>query len=466
MPRSGGKLDFDNIRRILKDKSGALYFIGIGGVSMYTLARVAQNMGHRVFGSDRVIGFRTRDLVSRGITVYIGHDSSHIHGASLVVYSHAISEKNPEMLAAKNLGIPLVSRAELLGAMMLSYKNRIGVSGTHGKSTTVAMLDSIFSSVLSEPTTLSGADLEIGEPLRIGGDNLLLYEACEYKDSFLHFSPTIAIGLNLELDHTDYFSDISALSKSFKKALGRASECTVINLDDEHLSEIMPELRCRVVTFGQGERAEYRYRITSFLDNGYEVDLYHGAKKLVKIRLSVIGVHNVTNAVAAIVAAIEYGIDPIAAASALEYFGGISRRLELVGRRMGRPVYYDYAHHPTEIAAGINAIKMQTHDFVTVVFKPHTFSRTASLWSEFSAALSLADHIILTDIYPAREEPIAGVNSRRLAADIGERAIFSPDYEVLPVLDNHTHGAIIIMGAGEMEHIKNEIVEIEDSRRI
>ncbi len=458
MANQKGKLTFDGIRKLVNTRGCVLHFVGVGGVSMYSLARVALRLGATVTGSDRIVSPRTKELSLRGVKIFIGHDGSNVNGAHLVVYSHAISERNSELLAAANLGIPTISRAELLGALMLDYKTRIGISGTHGKSTTVSILDAILSAAMTQPTTLSGAELQHGEPMRIGRGEILIYEACEYRDSFLSFSPSIAVALNLELDHTDYFPDIKAMRRSYIKALSKATGFALVNLDDEHLSEIIPELRCKVVTFGQGERADWRYLITAFLDDGVEFTLYHHGAKICKLRMNIPGVHNALDAAAAAAIALELGIPSGVVSDALETFRGVPRRLEPVGNHLGRRVFYDYAHHPTEIIAGINTLKLLTGDMITVVFKPHTFTRTEALWAEFSSALSLADHIVLTDIYPAREKPIPGITSRRLAADIGERAIYAADHEVTQIVDEFTQGAIVVMGAGDTENIKNDLI--------
>ena len=202
---------------------------------MYSLARLTITLGAMVSGSDREDSARTRELELLGAGVSIGHNPDNIRGADLVVYSHAIDDDNPELLAARQADIPTLSRPEYLGALMQKYKRRIGVSGSHGKSTTVAMLDCIFSCAGCNPTTLSGSDLPIGEPMRIGGSGTLIYEACEYKDAFLSFSPWVAVGLNLELDHTDYFADLEAIKTSFAKAIGSAASFAVINGDDPNL---------------------------------------------------------------------------------------------------------------------------------------------------------------------------------------------------------------------------------------
>lgn len=451
-------LSFDKIAALASGNERRIHFVGIGGVSMYSLARLTMIKGARVTGSDREVSERTRSLSLLGAKVALTHSPDSVDGADLVVYTHAVGDDNPELIRARSLGIPTVSRAEYMAALMIGYRRRIGVSGSHGKSTTVAMLDAIFSHAGSEPSVLSGADLPSGEPLKIGSDALMIYEACEYKDSFLKFSPTAAIALNLELDHTDYFDGLAAIKDSFKSALGRASDFSVVNLDDENLRQIVKQIKGRVVTFGQGSGSDYRYSIVGFAERGFDFTLSRFGSEIARFRLNIPGAFNVTNAVAAIVCALEYGIDVEIIREAISEYRGIARRLERVGTRYTREVYYDYAHHPTEICASINALKMLTHDFVTVIFKPHTYSRTASLWDDMKEALSLADHLILTPIYPAREEAIEGVSSERLAYEIGARAKFSEDGDILKYLDLHTHGTIVVMGAGDMEKIKKDVL--------
>ena len=267
--RSNSSLSYGQIRKIICDRSKRVHFVGVGGVSMYSLARLTMLNGVVVSGSDREDGERTSDLRLRGAEIAVGHKESNVIGTDLVVYNNALSKDNPEILEAKSHEIPTVSRAEYLGALMLDYSNRIGVSGSHGKSTTVAMLDAIFSYAKATPTVLSGADLPLGEPLRVGGKSLMIYEACEYKDSFLRFSPTIAVGLNLELDHTDYFDGIEAIKTSFVKALSRATRFALISGDDENLLDIKDKIKAPVITFGGGENNDYRYSVTSFNDVGF-----------------------------------------------------------------------------------------------------------------------------------------------------------------------------------------------------
>ena len=451
-------VSYEKMRKITETPESRVHFVGVGGVSMYSIARLAMLGGVKVSGSDREDSDRIRSLSRLGADIKLGHSKDNVHGASLVVYTHAISKDNCELEEARLLNIPVVSRAEYMGALMKGYSNRIGVSGSHGKSTTVAMLDTIFSAGRCEPTVLSGADLSFGEPLKVGAKNIMIYEACEYKDSFLCFSPTISLGLNLEFDHTDYFDSISAMKESFKKALGRAKEFSVINGDDVNFRPLIQSLNTKVVTFGMGERNKYQYFITSFRDRGYTFRITKFGETIGDFDINIPGVFNVENAVAAVVTAIEYGIDTDIIAKAISSYRGIPRRMEYVGMRYGRRVFYDYAHHPTEIRATINALKMFTHDTVTVIFKPHTYTRTKSLWEEFRMALSLADHVIITEIYAAREEPIEGIDSRKMALEIGDRAKYLCDGEIVGYLDEKTHGTIVIMGAGELEHIKNDVL--------
>ncbi len=451
-------VSFSRLLRLTKDKNTKIHFVGIGGVSMYSLARLMLSEGLSVSGSEREASERTNNLSAHGARIVIGHCEENLGDADLVVYTHSINADNPELSAARSLNIPCISRAELMGVLMMKYRRRIGVSGTHGKSTTTAMLDCIFCGEERMPTVLSGADLPIGEPFRIGTGELMIYEACEYKDSFLNFFPTAAIALNLELDHPDYFRDIDALKGSFTKALSRATDFALISGDDENLSAISGDIKTRVLTFGYGTANNYRYEIIGCKEIGFAFRIYKDGCFVGDFEINIPGDFNISNATAAIAVAIEYGIPAQTVAERLACFRGIERRLQLIGARHGRTVYYDYAHHPTEIAASINALKMMTHSPLTVIFKPHTFTRTKSLWHQMCESLSLADYLILTDIYPAREEPIPGITSAELAAEIGNGAVYCSDEDVLIALDIYTRGAVVIMGAGDLEKIKNEVI--------
>lgn len=460
MPNKKKGVPFDRIDKIFNISGVGIHFIGIGGVSMTSLARLSILSGAKVSGSDRDLGEHTHYLVTMGASIYVGHSAENIkENVDLVVYSSAISENNPEVLRALEIGIPTITRARFMGALMLEYKRKIGVSGTHGKSTTTAMIDAIFTLAGKNPTTMAGADIPgLDCPLRVGGKEELIYEACEYKDAFQMFLPTIAVALNMEMDHVDYYKDEKSLRASFTKALSKATDFALINEDDNNLFRIKKKISTRVITFGANESSDYRYSILSFGDNSYTFSLTKAGKNVGIFKISLVGVFNVINACAAAIVALECGIDTKIIAEAFKGFRGVNRRLEKVGTHLGRTVIYDYAHHPTEIKSSINAVRMAYPGRVTVIFRPHTYSRTEYFWREFRQALSLADHIILTDIFPAREAPIDGVTSENLAQTIGKKAAYVKDSEVVDAVDMNTYGTIIVMGAGNLEDIKKQLI--------
>lgn len=447
------------IREIIKRDRAKIHFVGVGGVSMYSLARLSVEKGLCVSGSDREDSPRLVELQLLGVRISIGHNADNVAFADLVVYSHAIADDNPEMCEARKRNIPTVTRAEYLGTLMLDYKHRIGVSGSHGKSTAVAMLDCIFSHAMMTPTTLSGSDLPIGEPYRIGGNSLLIYEACEYRDSFLSFSPTDFVGLNLELDHTDYFDSLDSIKASFTRAMSHPGATVFINSDDANLKEIAGNIDGRLITFGTREGCDYLFSPVGFTEGGMTFSLSRFGSSVGSFELNIPGVHNLNNAAAAITVAVEYGLSPDLISYALSLFRGIPRRMEYIGSRLGRPIYYDYAHHPTEICAAINTLRSITDGRITVIFKPHTYTRTEAMWRDFCEALSLADYSIITDIFPAREEPISGITAENLARDIGRRASCCPENEIFNYLDLYTDGAIVLMGAGDYGKIRYSIVK-------
>ena len=434
------------------ESGGRVYFIGVGGVSMRSLFCLCRHFGILASGSDRRGEPLINSLIKVGEDIVIGERESLPPDTRLIVYSHAIPESHPERVWGEKNGVPAVSRARFLGAFMKCYERRIGVSGEHGKSTVTAMLAKIFSDAKRSPTVLSGAALFGSRlPFQIGSLDYLIYEACEYKDSFLEFSPSLAVFLNIELDHTDYFENIDRLSESFLLAMQRA-EKILVNADDPRLLSIALRSGRRVVTFGKAAFADYRYEGCS--DKGGELSFkfLRGDREEGELRLPMLGEFNISNATAAIAAAIEEGIDFESAARALSVFGGIERRLENIGEYRGRKIYYDYAHHPTEIRESVRAIKGAGEGKVTVIFRPHTYSRTEGLWDGFVTSLSLADFVIMLDIDAVREEKSARVDALRLAEAVGGRYCRG-ESEILSLLEE-TAGDIILMGAGEVEGVK------------
>ena len=453
------------IETILRGKHN-LFFAGIGGVSMNSLAILAQKRGFSVSGYDRTPSAITARLESCGIPVYYEADAAHVKDADALVYTVAMPETNPEYAWAKEHGIPLISRADFLGWLMTGYRRRIGVSGTHGKSTTTGMLARILTAGGADPTVLNGAPLrETGTVDRIGAHEFFAFEACEYMDSFLDFRPTLAVILNIELDHVDYFPSIEAIRASFLKFAGLTGPdgIAVLNLDDENCRLLLGELPCRAVTFSRLDPgADYSSANEDTADGYPAFDLLKNGKPLARVKLKIPGEHNISNALAAFAAAAEYGIDPRAAAEGLSSYEGIARRMEkLCVTTRGAEVYSDYAHHPTEIAATLRGARAVCRGKLRVVFQPHTYSRTAELFDGFVSAFaeSGADEVLFCEIYAARETNTYGVSSAQLAAAVSEKgkpASFAPSFEDAAQTAFEASGdgdMILVMGAGDVEKV-------------
>lgn len=418
---------------------------------MYSIVLMAKEMGFTVSGSDREEGEFTRLLVSHGVTVKIGYDPEGISTAAIVVYSLAIDKNSKELEYARHLGIPTVSRADFLSYLMKEYKCAIGVSGTHGKSTSTAMLGAILDAAGVSPTLSVGAAHRGGEPYISGGRDFLVYESCEYRDSFLAHQPSVLAVTNIELDHTDYFDSEQSVMASFTKAINSATAFSVLNIDDKNTRKILERVLVPTVTYGASSSAAYRYTLDTITDVGCEFSVYRMGRGAVKFRLNIPGAYNVANAMLAIATAKELGVADKYIKDALFEFRLPKRRLEWLGEFNSRTVLYDYAHHPSEICAVINAVKTWYSKGVTVVFKPHTYSRTGALWQGFVESLSLADFVIVTDVYAAREDRIEGVSAERLAHDI-RGAVYSDDSSVDVALSD-TEGVILLLGAGNFDKV-------------
>lgn len=441
-----------NILKILAHGGGRIVFLGAGGVGMSSLMALTSHFGIKTQGFDRASSVYLDALKRSGEEVTVG-DGELPSDTALLVYTLAISESDPLILSAELRKIPCVSRAEYMSAIVSAYKMKIAVSGSHGKSTVTAMLHSIFTEAGKNPTTVSGASLyNTGEAYRIGALDYILFESCEYKDSFLSFEPDMALFLNLEYDHTDYFKSFDDLCQSFAKA-AQKSAISIINVDDGKLREIGEKLYTTPIKVGINQCADYRYEpISEFLPK-IAARVYYGDRELGVLRLNILGQFNISNAVMATAAAMECGISFDVCASALSCFRGAPSRLEYVTRWQGREVYFDYAHHPTEISAGIKAIKDYTGGDITLIFGPHTYSRTKSLFDSFIDALSLADHLLLTPIDAIREEKDDTVSSEALASLAGGRVVYTVK-EVVSAL-SQTKGTIVVMGAADLSWVKS-----------
>lgn len=451
------ELGCEKIEEIIDREGAKVYFIGIGGVGMSALAEALLADGASVYGSDREKSERTERLRSFGAEIYPSQSGENIEGSmpDLVVYTLAVDSQNGEYRTAMDMKIPTVSRAQLLGAVIKRKKYSIGISGSHGKSTVCAMLYGIFEAAKVPSELIIGAPLSDGRTY-IKGEDTIIYEACEYRDSFLKMTPSLSVFLNLELDHTDYFPDISALKASFIKAAELAGT-VLLCTDDVNLNSIMPMIKKTVYTFGYADTADYRITDVTENDGKYGFCLSLGKEPLGRFQLSIPGKFNVTNAAAAIAAAHIRGINPLCAQRALEKFSGIPRRLERIGEYGGAAVFYDYAHHPSEMKAGIGAIRDMGYRRVGLIFCPHTYSRTSALWREFIDAICSSDVSVITDIYAAREEPISGVDSKRLAraaVQSGAECAYRRGGEAVRFISERNPDAIVLMGAGDLDGIK------------
>ncbi len=447
-----------------------IYFIGIGGISMSGLAEILLTEGFRVSGSDRSRSDLTVLLEKHGATVYYGQLEENLTpDIDLVVYTSAIKPDNPEMTAASKLNLPLLSRAQLLGQMMKNYQTPIAVSGTHGKTTTTSMIAEILLENKDDPTlSIGGIYKPIGGNIRVGTSGYFVTEACEYTNSFLSFYPKIGIILNIEEDHLDFFKDINDIRNSFHEfaKLLPPDGALIINGDIASYRQITDDLSCKVITYGSSPELDYYPSDITYDEDGYPVfHLKHKGREDRIFHLRVPGVHNVYNAIAAIVLADLLGIPDEMTAKALSAFVGTDRRFEYKGEVNGITIIDDYAHHPTEITATLSAVKNFPHKTVWCVFQPHTYSRTKALLNGFAKALCHADEIILADIYAAREKDTLGISSRTLQAEIeklGHRCYYFPSFEEIEnfILENCTKDDLLItMGAGDVVKIGEKLLQ-------
>ena len=404
----------------------AIYFLGIGGISMSSLAMLTSRRGIRAAGYDRTRSDVTGKLEAAGIPVYDEADPSHLDGFGAVVYTVAIAEDHVEYVEAQKRGLPLISRADYLGYLMLDYRDRIGIAGSHGKSTATCMCAQIFMSAMNDPTVMSGAPMRsMGGAFRLGGQESMIFEACEYKDSFLDFNPNVAVILNCELDHVDYFKDMQQIRASFAAFAERTGEggCVIYNADDRETCRALEGVKPRRVTFGIEDTAS-DYRASNVqLTRGYaSFDLWHRARPLGRVSLRVPGAHNVYNALAAAAAAHICGICSRDIVRGLEAFEGAVRRMEYKGKLNGAEVFDDYGHHPTEVKATLSEARLLGEGRLICAFQPHTYSRTATLFDDYVEALGEADEVVVAPIYAAREVDDCGVSAAKLAAAVNAKA--------------------------------------------
>ena len=392
-----------------------VHLVGIGGVSMRPLGLVLQGMGLQVTGSDMNSSVSTDELIAKGIHVAIGHRAENIQGAACVIRTAAAHNDNPEIAAARAAGIPVFERAQAWGVIMQSYRNAVCVSGTHGKTTTTSMLTHILMAAQKDPTVMIGGYLPLLHAgHRVGHGDTILLESCEYCDSFLNFFPTLAVVLNVEADHLDYFKDLAAVQASFHKFAELSTGGVIANGDDPHTVEAMEGLD--VVTFGLNPGN--RVTVQNMCPDWRHFDVVCDGEFYCHLDMGVLGKHNALNALAAAGAAWMLGIDGKAVSEGLATFHGAGRRMEYKGEYNGAQVYDDYAHHPDELKATIESVRTLGDHRVVVAFQPHTYTRTHALFADFVRELQKADVVVLAEIYAARERNLLGISSQDLQKQI------------------------------------------------
>ncbi|MBR2353203.1 MAG: UDP-N-acetylmuramate--L-alanine ligase [Clostridia bacterium] len=450
---------------------GSVYFIGIGGINMSSLAHLTHRRGYRVGGSDRMKTDLTDRLEREGIMVFREHRAEQIEDYDAVVYTVAISPENPEYVRARERGIPCISRADYMGYLMMAYPIRVGVSGMHGKSSTTSMCAHTLLRAKKDPTVLSGAELaEMGGAYCLGEGDTFVFEACEYMDSFLDFNPTVAVILNEEMDHVDYFKSMDQIRSSFGQFAARTGKdgYAVVNGDDENVLLSLEGYEGEEITFGIENRA-VDFSAVSLEESGgcYSFDILKHGAFFCHVTLSVTGRHHVYNALASAAACDLCGLDAEEIAKGLSNFQGAARRMEKKGTLKGAPVYDDYGHHPTEIRATLGGAKGLARGRLICVYQPHTYSRTQALFEEFACAFDAADRVIFMDIYAAREQNEWGVSSAQLAERVGARAMYggSPERSAALLSEEIGEGdVIVIMGAGDLYKIY-DYLEIEEEAK-
>ena len=440
------------------------HLVGIGGVSMCALGQVLHGMGMVVTGSDQQRSETTDRLERGGISVAIGHDPANIAGADLVIRTAAVHDDNPEIAAARAAGIPVFERAQSWGELMKKYPNAVCVAGTHGKTTTSSMVTHIFLEAGCDPTVMIGGYLPaLGAGHRVGKGDTIIMESCEYCNSFLNFYPTVAVILNIEADHLDFFKDLEDIKRSFRAfaELTPADRGTVIVCgDDRNAMEAVAGLPRRMLTFGLHEGCDVT--AANFQRGWSSFDVVIRGELYCHLDLPLVGRHNCTNALAAAASAWVLGLPGEAVARGLAGFTGAGRRMEYKGTCNGAAVYDDYAHHPGELHALLTSIREKAPGKrVVAAFQPHTYSRTKALFDDFVRELQLADRVLLTEIYAAREKNTLNLSAASLAERI-EGAEFCPTLDDLAARLKETVTAddvVLTIGAGSISQVSNMILD-------
>lgn len=445
----------DHVKRI--------HFVGIGGSGMCPLAEILHSRGYTLTGSDVSESDTLERIRSYGIPVMMGHKAENIKGAELVVYTAAAKQDNPELVAAREQGIPTMERSVMLGVVTRRYADTVAVSGTHGKTSTTAMLTQILVNSGKDPSAIIGGKLPfIGGNGRIGKSEIMVCEACEYVDTFLQLTPAVSIILNVDADHLDYFKDLEHIVRSFHRFASQTTKALVVNGDDPNTLKAVEGVSLPVMTFGLGKDNDYyAAEVAASAGVREHFTLMHKGEKLTEIALSVPGKHNIYNALAAAAAAHYLGVAPKDIAFSLHQFTGVHRRFEILGRPNDIVIADDFAHHPTELTATLTAAMQMGFQTVWAVFQPHTFSRTYLLMDDFAKALRIPDRVVMSEILPVRETNTYNVHTKDLADKVPGSVWFDTFEEIADYIAAHAKPGdlVLTLGGGNVYQCAHMILD-------
>lgn len=450
-----------------------IHMIGIGGISMSGIAILLSNNGYNVTGSDLSISETSKHLDKNGINYVIGQRKENIKNPDLVIYTDAISDDNEELIAARSLGVPVVTRGVFLGGLMKNYKNSIAVSGSHGKSTTTSMISKILMNSTKNPTILLGGDLdEIEGNVHVGDKEILVTEACEYKGNIRYYYPSIGIILNIDEDHLDYYKDLNDIVETFKNYLKNQDENskTILNLNEENNKLVIDSVQGELITYGQeNPNADYNATNITFNKDGKpRFDLVMKDGSIEHFELSILGRHNINNACAAIISTLESGVDIKTIKNCIQSYKGLERRMQLMGNVEGCNIILDYGHHPSEIQVNLSALSEHTKGNLICVWQPHTYTRTKRLFNEFVNCFDDADEIIITDIFAAREPFDPSISSKDIVDALiknGKKAKYLPTFDQVKdyiLSDIKKDDQVIVTGSGDSDKLAKMIAGISE----
>lgn len=440
-----------------------IHFVGIGGSGMCPMAEILNKEGFEITGSDIYESDTLERIRALHIPVYIGHKKENVLGKDLIVYTAAVKRNNPELLAAQEFNIPAIERSVMLGLVTKRYSKSIAVSGTHGKTSTTAMITQILTTGKADPTAIIGGKLPfIGGNSRVGKSDIIVCEACEYVDTFLQLHPYISVILNIDADHLDYFGSLENIKKSFNKFGNQTSGLIIYNGDDKNSVDTVNDINIKKLSFGLNENNDYYAKdITTKSGAKMSFSLMKKGQKLCDIKLNVPGKHNIYNALAAAVVADYLSIDTEFIKKALSEFTGVHRRFEILGNPNDIVVADDFAHHPTEITAILNSAMSMGFNTVWAVFQPHTYSRTAILINDFAKALSIADKVIISEILAVREENTYNIYSKDLGEKVPNSVCIDSFEDITEYIKNNAKPGdlVLTMGGGNVYKCANMILK-------